>query len=365
MYLLSTVSYIQLQNTIVFQYFDLVREKKDNGDMDAFQIEKVCDAFELGKPVSTPQLVTGGFLHRVWRIKTTKSLFAIKELNREVISEYNAHQRFRQSEQIAAAFATKNLPVITALDGLEGPLLEIPGATVMVFPWVNGEVLPSTSVGTEQARLIGKLLASMHRIDLPFNNLKYQEVELFSAEEWASFVQYAEGRRLPCVDSLRDILPEILTWSQLAIQSNERLKRKLVVSHRDLDQKNVVWIDCHTPILLDWESAGLVNPTLEIIGAALSWSGQIVGSLRKDIFLELILGYREYNEITQSDVYDAMVGWISGRLSWLRYNIRRASASSASFSRVDRALRLEITLNTIKSIRSFSSDFEIWMGWID
>ncbi|MBO6316307.1 phosphotransferase, partial [Enterococcus faecium] len=70
------------------------------------------------------------------------------------------------------------------------------------------------------------------------------------------------------------------------------LCKTLIVGHRDLDQKNILWDSNDDPIVIDWESAALLNPTQEIITAALDWSW-IHTTIDIDVFEAMIKKYRE------------------------------------------------------------------------
>jgi len=41
-------------------------------------LSTICDAFAIGTPKGTPQPVTGGLLHRMWRLETNNGVFAVK-----------------------------------------------------------------------------------------------------------------------------------------------------------------------------------------------------------------------------------------------------------------------------------------------
>ena len=49
------------------------------------------------------------------------------------------------------------------------------------------------------------------------------------------------------------------------------LSTTTVISHRDLDPKNVMW-NYNKPVLIDWESAGYINPMQDLIETAIYWS---------------------------------------------------------------------------------------------
>ncbi len=40
-----------------------------------------------------------------------------------------------------------------------------------------------------------------------------------------------------------------------------------MISHTDLDRKNVIW-QKNVPFIIDWEASGYINPTIELIQVA-------------------------------------------------------------------------------------------------
>jgi thiamine kinase-like enzyme len=54
----------------------------------------------------------------------------------------------------------------------------------------------------------------------------------------------------------------------------------------------VIWRDSTSPVLIDWEGAGLINPTEEVINVAMEWAGMTEILFRKNIFSAVIESYR-------------------------------------------------------------------------
>lgn len=46
-----------------------------------FQFEKLCTTLKLGEILRTPEAISGGLLHRMFALETTKGKYAIKALN--------------------------------------------------------------------------------------------------------------------------------------------------------------------------------------------------------------------------------------------------------------------------------------------
>ncbi|MFS1511599.1 phosphotransferase [Chengkuizengella sp. SCS-71B] len=66
----------------------------------------------------------------------------------------------------------------------------------------------------------------------------------------------------------------------MANNAAKLLASNTVISHRDLDSKNVMW-NQDNPVLIDWESAGYINPMQDLIETAIYWSENEIGSIDK------------------------------------------------------------------------------------
>jgi thiamine kinase-like enzyme len=107
------------------------------------------------------------------------------------------------------------------------------------------------------------------------------------------------------------------------------LKTHIIVSHGDLDQKNVLWDSSNNPILIDWEAACKIDPTYDIIGTAFNWSG-ITSNFDKDLFFKMIEAYQKAGGVINKEhVVAACYGSFSW-IGWLVYNIERSCVSDNS-----------------------------------
>lgn len=79
------------------------------------------------------------------------------------------------------------------------------------------------------------------------------------------------------------------------------------------------------PHIIDWEYAGLVNPTQEIIGAELEWSGLIARDLDLECFKAFMNAYKQAGgAITINPVKAFYTFFANNMLSWTEINITRA-----------------------------------------
>jgi thiamine kinase-like enzyme len=326
------------------------------------QLAHLCERFQLGTAPGEAQPVTGGLIHRMWRVETSLGVFAVKQLNPEIISQPGLHDRYRQTEQIATAMAAQGVPAVPALARADGPVQDIDDITVLVYPWREGSILPPGPADPAQGELIGAALARMHALRLDIAGLEIPTWRVFRDDDWVLLARRADEQTLPWAERLREMLRDIRWWNRLAQEADKRLWNTLVVSHRDLDQKNVLWQEQDQFAIVDWESAGLTNPTRELADAALAWSGQTVGEASEVAFRAVIDGYRKAGGAPLDSAYDAMHSCLGNWLEWLEYNLGRSL--NAALSPEEQAIanaEIPKTLTTLQTLAENLGQYVAWM----
>ena len=335
--------------------------------MDTALTTRLCVLFGLGEPLYEPQSVQGGMLHRLWRLSTSKGVFAVKQLNPVIMRKAGIRDEYRLTERIADAMATSGVPAAVALkgEGDGGTVQEIGDETFIVYNWIEGETLSTKAVESERTRLVGTILARMHNLtNQHFPELVVPEWEPFSEDEWDMLTFQASDRDVPWTPQVRNALPLLVEWGKLATEADRVLRRTLVISHRDLDQKNVMWRDAVSPVVIDWEAAGLTNPTMDVVGAALAWSGQNVQPPREESFHALLEGYVTSGGVLHDSGITAIHGVIGNWLGWLLFNMHRSLGESVN-SEEERLLGVRETTRTLSTLRTLATNAETWAQWVD
>ncbi|WP_154699415.1 phosphotransferase, partial [Legionella pneumophila] len=140
-----------------------------------------------------------------------------------------------------------------------------------------------------------------------------------------ALIDLSQKKKLPIASSLMENLVTILEINTNYHDAILMLKAHGVISHGDLDQKNVLWDSSKKPILIDWESARKLNPTYEIVNAALDWSG-ITTQLDKNLFGKMLRAYKEAGGVIDKDLVEAaFFGVLGNWINWMVYNIQRAA----------------------------------------
>lgn len=292
----------------------------DNPD----HVAHLCNALELGALTRAPRRLGGGFHHLVWRLETRCGTWVVKQLSPDTdLGDPAVVAHFNGSEAVAEKFAAHGIRAVHALsrDGDYLQLLEDTG--YLVFPWSDAQALEEGDVSPPHALAVAELLAAMHSAGISAAGLALGGQEALPEADVAALVGEARDRGLAEADELERRLPGFRAICARHEAALRTLERHQVVSHGDLDQKNVMWDTDGRPVLIDWESACRLNPTFETVQEALDWSG-LLTDFDRNLFGDFVKRYRNCGGPLEPGEVEAALQCVQGEwLDWLAYNIGR------------------------------------------
>jgi thiamine kinase-like enzyme/RimJ/RimL family protein N-acetyltransferase len=315
-------------------------------------IEAICHHFNLGTPIQVPTRVYGGLLHIMWRLDTDKGSYAVKQLSKDInLSSVQVIKNYELSERIASRFVAEGIPGVCAIPQSGKYLFMIDGTGFLVYPWVNAQALDQHAVSEHHALKIATILAKMHCLNLEEPEITQPEFYTHTNQKILELCDKAERFNCPFTANLRKNQKNILAANEAYQNAIPTLKTHIIVSHGDLDQKNVLWDGSNNPILIDWESTCKINPTYDIINTAFYWSG-ITSTFDKKLFFKMIEAYQKAGGLINKDnVFAACYGAFSW-IGWLVYNIERSCASGESEHKNVGIEQVNQTLATILQLQS-------------
>lgn len=358
---------------------------------------KVAGQFGLGELTAPLERVAGGFLHRMYRLETLSGKYALKVLNPMIMRRPETMGNYRRAEEIERRLWEQGIPMIPALerDGRKMQCLE--GQYYYLFDWSEGKALGWHEVEEAHCRIIGKLLARIHKIpcrkahaenaggkDAPekvgserADEEAKERPGSAEAREGSTGADWSEatggdGAGAPgqernvtdwdaYIKTARQCLPdiaEVLEGDRELIYLAEKEYAAALDSvpdiccfcHGDMDCKNVLWLDGE-PLLIDLECLDYGNPLLEMFQLALSWAGWAACALDFGRFGGFLEAYQaEYGEVKVE--WDRISGIGYGWLDWLAYNARRALGIECS-DEEERALGIREVQQSIRRIRHY------------
>lgn len=330
--------------------------------MISVEMNRLIEYLKLGTVVKEIVQVTGGLLHKMYRVSTDKGEYAVKVLNPEIMKRPVALKHTVDSEKIAAAFQMI-ISVVAALEINGKQIHELNGAHYMIFDWMEGASIFPPMISSQKCYAIGDVLGKIHRENLTIDGVmpeedgalmfawdKYQEL-LPSNENEAWAIRYQEA------------LLDIKSWNQAAYDAQAVLAETLVISHRDLDPKNVMWND-NAPLIIDWEAAGYVNPYQEFLEVVNYWADDGKGGLLKEHFDALFDAYTQHVKLENVDWNAVFAGSYMGMLGWLEYNVKRALGIEAATAD-EVQLGKEQVLGTIKALHAYQEKVLMMKRWLE
>jgi thiamine kinase-like enzyme len=146
---------------------------------------------------------------------------------------------------------------------------------------------------------------------------------------------------------LEQALPVFLQIGQGYTTAAPALDQHCVISHGDLDQKNVLWDDSGKPLVIDWESARPLNPTYELLQTGLEWSG-ITRQFDPTMFEAFLGEYQQAGGVieyrfVEPDLHALLGDW----LIWLMYVVDRSASASNPVKRKRGADQFDLVFQTL------------------
>lgn len=280
----------------------------------------MINKLQLGELIAEPELLKGGALHTMIKIETSTGTFVVKQLNPHITAKSYFKIAYEHSEYIANEMAKNAIPAVKALSFNNEYVINIDTENYIIYPYVDAHLLRESELTLEHAGYIGELYSLIHSANIHYSETDEAQYDYFDDAHWVKLIGRSKH-----VDLIA-LLPIILTWNQAYFQAIPALKQESVMTHRDMHIQNVLWDSYGKPHIIDWESTGLMNPMLEIIGYGLEWSGIILYQKVNIPFLKkLIATYNQHSSsswITSS--HQAFMGWLGHCvLAWTEFNIRR------------------------------------------
>lgn len=333
------------------------------------KIEEFCEKYNFGIVKRITKL-SGGFMHKMFKVETDKGIYAIKVLNPEVMLRSEAYNNFSISESISNLAKEHGIVVSSALKVNGEYLTKLDDLYYMKFNFVNGKTLTDEEIKVSHCEKIGKILAQLHSLNYSSLCIEKEIVEYKRLVDWEAYTINSNFSKMNYKDTF---LNNYKNYNLLLKKANEKFNETnnvFTLCHSDMDPKNVMWNN-DEPIIIDWESASIGNPYRELLEDALCWSGFLSNHFKEEKFASVIQEYSKYKDIKNVNWSNIMWGNLVGRLGWLKYNIERSlgiksndseemelaeNEVSKTIDEINRYLELMETMNNIIQKLLFSEN---------
>lgn len=305
---------------------------------------KLVSMCGLGKIIAEIESVSGGFMHRMYKVTTDSGVYAVKHLNSEIMKRPGVHENYARAEKIEKILENNDIPIVPAMVFGGKKMQKVDGQFFYVFRWQKGSIADWGHISNEMCYQAGNMLGRVHAIEP--KNVAGQAPET-SHIDWRGYVLQAKEEN-SAVASLLEDNEDLLVHAENELnKARASLPAVLCLSNEDMDPKNIMW-DHGVPWMIDLECLDYGNPISHAMQLALQWSGIVSGKMDVDKMIAFFDGYLEaYDNCFRG--YSDVVGMAYTWVEWLEYNIQRALGNC--MDEAERQLGITEVRNTIARIK--------------
>lgn len=308
-----------------YQYNLLLRKSNTK------KLEKLVRKFDLGSKIIKATQIHGGLSNRMYRVETDKAEYAIKKLNKTLMQNKTEFERITFAEKVSKIAEENGVFVERALEFEDKIIHEIDEDYYMIFNWNYGSHLQPEDVTDEICNTIGELLAKIHNLD--FSKIEAEKSKETETRiiDWQHYANVAKNQNKYYY---KDLVENIEILYEINKKTNEALeyaKNNLIISHRDLIKKNIMWNN-NIPTVIDWESSGYVNPTVELVQVCWNWANGDVGKFEFEKFGIIVNSYLQHvKKYKKEDMKKLIYANLWEAIEWLEYNLKRSLCIESTY----------------------------------
>lgn len=286
-------------------------------NLDTF-FKQLTMKFNLGELLSCATKVSGGLMHNMYKLTTTRGPYAAKLLNPNIMQRPDALGNFNKSDRLEKVLEENNIPIIPSLvfDGKK--MQEIDGQYFYLYAWYDGSTLKGDNITKYHCQKISKALSDIHSIDTKANAPPPKQITI----DWNGHLALAKAQNSTVHQLLHPNIELLYTLQNEGNKAICHLSCPVSICHNDMDCKNVLWQGNDFKII-DLECLGYANPYLELFELALCWAGLDNCTLDLELFKAFITAYFKNKKPPILD-WKSLYYSNYNRLEWLEYNVKRA-----------------------------------------
>ena len=235
----------------------------------------------------------------------------------------------------------------------------IDGSDYLLFDWIDGKTLSADQIRPAHARQIGVQLGRLHGLTIVTTGYSKPDTSSTSIN-WDGQLEEGKRQQAKWLQLFMEEQEQLQRIERLAQEAQRQLPVDWIVSHRDLDPKNVLWTPTG-PVLIDWESAGLIHRAIDVFETACYWSKNEDDTFDRNRFNAFLDGYATNQRLPDVDWTHVIDSSVQGKLDWLDFNLNR-SLTKSGILETEKVLGTEQVVLTIKKLRAH--DRNLWIKWM-
>ena len=152
----------------------------------SYKISTLFRKCGLGKVCSTIETVSGGLMHKMYKVSTESASYAVKCLNPEVMKRPEVLDNYARAEELESILEKEGIPIVPALSFDGKKMIEDDGRYYYIFRWQEGSITDYNNISKQQCYMAGEILGRVHKIDPQNTEPEEPEVSDIDFEAYAS-----------------------------------------------------------------------------------------------------------------------------------------------------------------------------------
>ena len=307
----------------------------------------------LGNICGDIEAISGGLMHKMYKVRTESEVYAVKCLNPEVMKRPGVLDNYARAEELERVLEKEGIPIVPALSFDGKKMIEEGEEFYYIFRWQEGSITDYNAISKKQCYMAGEILGRIHRIDPQNTEPEAPEVSDIDFEAYASEADKKNSSIAGLIADNRQLLREA---QDKLNNARRKLPAMSAIDDPDMDPKNIMWHE-DKAYVIDLECLERGNPIATCQDLALQWAGTVNGKYTKENLVSFFKGYLSaYDNGFRS--YDELFGISYTWVEWLEYNIRRALGMEGSNGEDIRLGEEEVknTIDRIKYLKDIEKD---------
>lgn len=292
----------------------------------------------------------------VFKIETNSKSYVVKRFSKDAIK--NQYDLVKKKKQIhfSKMLAKKNIKVILPLTFNKKEFITYQGKYYLIYKFNDFKTLYRNDIKLKHIEKMAETLAKIHKlklqVDLPCH---YKKINI----DLEKYIKLYKKVDLKVYEILKEKQKELEHLINNCNDNIKYAKRNMCISHNDYKLLNMLW-NKDDLYLIDFDAAGIVNPTTAMAEAAFSLSR--IGEEINEKYLKTFI--KKYNEILRINYDEYIIALdvaMNGKLKWFRY-ILDEGLKNKKYS--EDVYKMVINFSTYtkykEMLRVLGKDIKIW-----
>ncbi|MBQ6841061.1 MAG: phosphotransferase [Bacilli bacterium] len=275
------------------------------------KLNAVCALFNLGSVSS--YIKEESSQNNVYKVMTTKGIYVIKEYSYDAIKNYYHLNKRRNQIYISEIFNNNGIKCILPINKNNKYFILYNRHYYLAFPYSAADKLSVELYTTKHLKHLAQTEANIHNLKIVASlPCLYKKVNINFNK---AIKKYKKNFKITnCIKKNQYSLERLIEECNIRIN---RVKENMCISHNDYKSSNIIW-EKETPVLLDFDAVGLVNPYCAMAESAFNftYSKRNMNLSHYKIYLKTYFENREYPKV---DFKDILYVSVNGKLQWLSY----------------------------------------------